>query len=228
MGSGRAKNEKGALVGYVSSAPVATENATSRGAEAQCKSDESTECEPISIAVLWNIAVVAISLSCNPEQNHIDNPSDERRHHTESGEEGHDDRADTKTEYDGNEAKEKGETCHSCGCSTEIKGKCMGYAGIGTRRTESMQDECLGQVMYDRGIQMAITVSIDETVSLEGLRKGVGEAVKTTYVKWYPTLGPSPGVEPKMPYLSSWPLPTVKKETCDHVGTPMDTYRCSR
>jgi len=52
MGSGRAKNEKGALVGYVSSAPVATENATSRGAEAQCKSDESTECEPISIAVL--------------------------------------------------------------------------------------------------------------------------------------------------------------------------------
>jgi len=59
----------------------------------------------------------------------------------------------------------------------------MGYAGIGTRRTESMQDECLGQVMYDRGIQMAITVSIDETVSLEGLRKGVGEAVKTTYVK---------------------------------------------
>ena len=169
MGSGRAKNEKGALVGYVSSAPVATENATSRSAEAQCKSDESAEREPICIAVLCNIAVVAISLSCNAKQNHIDNPSDERRHHAESREEGHDDCADTKTKYGGKEAEEKGETCHSCGCSTETKGKWMGCAGIETRRTESMQDECLGQIVYDRGIQMAITVSRDETVSLEGL-----------------------------------------------------------
>jgi hypothetical protein len=37
-------------------------------------------------------------------------------------------------------------------------------------------------------------------------------------------------VEPKTPYLSwSGPgFPTFKKETFDHVGTDMDTYRCSR
>jgi len=118
MGSGRGRNEKGALL------TGGTENATSGSAEAQCKNDESAECEPISIAVLRNIAVVEISLSCNAEQNHINNPSNERRYHAKSGEEGHDDCANTKTEYVEKEAEEKGETCHSCSCSPKTKGKC--------------------------------------------------------------------------------------------------------
>jgi len=73
----------------VSPPPVASENTTSTGEEADEEGDKGTKGQPVGIAVLSADPVVPEDVPGNSPKYHIDDPSNEGTDKCEAGDEGH-------------------------------------------------------------------------------------------------------------------------------------------